>query len=169
MAVLLVAAGPTDVAQSENCSGYGRRIGQRPGLTAVFGSGGAGVVEIVGIEIAAANDAVPGSRKATVKPPALGELRSGVSYAFQVLPASRVARILAVAAPPVVIQAFLAPWVATHVPLEANENSPGNAGGILLLMSCQVLPFVVRRSGKIPFTESLCERPRLGVQKAKQS
>src|SRR6267142_2408818 len=75
-----------------------------------------------------------GSRKATVNPPALGELTSGVSYALHVLPPSRVARILAVVAPPVVIQAFLAPCVATHVPLEANENSPGNAGGILLLM-----------------------------------
>src|SRR5882757_622026 len=76
-----------------------------------------------------------GSRKATVKPPALGELTSGVSYAFQVLPPSRVARILAVVDPPVVIQAFFAPWVATRVPLDANEASPGNASGILLLMS----------------------------------
>src|SRR5712671_6309983 len=110
-----------------------------------------------------------GSRNATVNPPALGELTSGVSYAFQVLPLSRVARILAVEAPPVVIQAFLAPCVATQVPLDANENSPGNAGGMLLLMSCQVFPSVVRRSGNTPFTESLCDMPRFGVQKAKQS
>src|SRR5258708_35829668 len=71
-----------------------------------------------------------GSRKATVNPPALGELTSGVSYAFQVAPASLVARTLATVAPPVAIQALLAPWVATQVPLDANENSPGNAGGM---------------------------------------
>src|SRR5260370_36292920 len=110
-----------------------------------------------------------GSRKSTVNPPALGELTSGVSYAFQVSPWSLVARILATVAPPVAIQAFCAPWVATHVPLAANENSPGNAGGILPLMSCQVIPSVVRRSGNTPFTESLCEMARFGVQNAKQS
>src|ERR1700757_2515507 len=76
-----------------------------------------------------------GSRNATVNAPALGELSSGVSYAFQVSPPSRVARILAVVAPPVAIQAFLPPCVATHVPLDANENSPGSAGGMLPLMS----------------------------------
>src|SRR5882757_9024107 len=110
-----------------------------------------------------------GSRNATVNPPALGELTSGVSYAFQVSPASLVARIRAVVDPPVVIHAFLAPWVAMQVPLDANEASPGNAGGILLLMSCHVLPSVVRKSGNTPFTESLCEIPRFGVQNAKQS
>src|ERR1700751_4314324 len=36
-----------------------------------------------------------GLRKATEIAPALGELTSGVSYAFQLLPPSRVARILA--------------------------------------------------------------------------
>src|SRR5213594_4757339 len=97
-----------------------------------------------------------GSRKATVKPPALGELTSGVSYAFQVLPASLVARILAVVAPPVMIQAFLPPCVVTQVPLDAKENSPGNAGGMLLLMSCQLIPSVVRRSGNTPLIESPC-------------
>src|SRR6266536_6045204 len=110
-----------------------------------------------------------GSRKATVKAPALGELTSGVSNAFHVSPPSVVARILAVVAPPVAIQALIAPWVATQVPLDANENSPGNAGGILLLMSCQVLPSAIRRSGNAPLTESLCEMPRFGVQNAKQS
>src|SRR4029077_20216550 len=109
------------------------------------------------------------SRKATVNAPALGELTSGVSYAFQVSAPSRVARILADVAPPVAIHAFLSPSVATQVPLDANENSPGNAGGMFALMSCQVFPSVVRRSGNTPFTESLCEIPRLGVQKAKQS
>src|SRR5439155_16427107 len=96
-----------------------------------------------------------GSRNATVNAPALGELKSGVSYAFQVSPPSRVVRTLAVAAPPVATQAFRPPCVATHVPLDANENSPGNAGGKLALMSCQVVPLLVRRSGKTPFTESL--------------
>ena len=110
-----------------------------------------------------------GSRKSTVKAPALGELTSGVSYAFHVSPPSRVLRILAIVEPPVAIQALLSPWVATQVPLAANDASPGNAGGILLLMSCQVLPSVVRRSGNTPFTESLCEMPRFGVQNAKQS
>ena len=67
-----------------------------------------------------------------------------------------VARTLAIVEAPVAIQAFCPPCVATHVPLAANDASPGNAGGILLLMSCQVVPSVVRRSGKTPFTESLC-------------
>src|SRR5437588_852874 len=89
-----------------------------------------------------------GSRKSTVKAPALGELTSGVSYAIHV---------------------FLPPCVVTQVPLDANENSPGNAGGILLLISCQVIPSVVRRSGNTPFTESLCAMPRSGVQNAKPS
>src|SRR5208337_1291841 len=110
-----------------------------------------------------------GSRKATVNAPALGELSRGVSYAFHVSPPSLVARILAIVEPPVAIQAFLPPCVATHVPLAANDASPGNAGGILLLMSCQVVPLVVRRSGNTPFTESLCAMPLFGVQNAKQS
>src|SRR5260370_16723992 len=80
-----------------------------------------------------------------------------------------VLRILDMVEPPVAIQAFLSPSVATQVPLAANDASPGNAGGILLLMSCQVLPSVVRRSGNTPFTESLCEMPRFGVHNAKQS
>src|SRR6266576_6101307 len=110
-----------------------------------------------------------GSRKATVKAPALGELNDGVSYAFHVLPWSLVARTLAIAAPPVAIHAFLPPCVVTHVPLDAKENSPGNAGGILLLISCHVIPSIVRRSGNTPFTESLCAMPRFGVQNAKPS
>src|SRR5882762_10328617 len=87
-----------------------------------------------------------GSRKSTVKAPALGELTSGVPYAFHVSPPSLVLRILAMVEPPVAIQAFLSPWVATQVPLAANDASPGNAGGILPLMSCQVLPSVVGRA-----------------------
>src|SRR6266498_368743 len=110
-----------------------------------------------------------GSRKATVKAPALGELISGVSYAFQVSPPSLVLSTLAIVEPPVAIHAFLPPCVVTQVPLDANENSPGKAGGILLLISCQVVPSVVRRSGKTPFTESLCAMPRSGVQNAKPS
>src|SRR5258708_39650949 len=110
-----------------------------------------------------------GSRNAIVNPPALGELSSGVSYAFQVSPWSLVASTLAVVEAPVAIQAFCAPWVATQVPLDANDASPGNAGGMLLLMSCQVTPSRVRRSGKTPLTESLCATPRFGVQNAKQS
>src|SRR5437016_834616 len=96
-----------------------------------------------------------GSRKATVKAPPLGELKSGVLYAFQVSPRSLVARILAVVEPPVAIQAFLPPCVATQVPLAANEASPSNAGGILAAMDSQVAPSVVRRSGNTPLTESL--------------
>jgi len=110
-----------------------------------------------------------GLRKSTVNAPAVGELIKGVLYAFQVLPPSRVARTLAIAAPPVQIHAFLPPCVVTQVPLDAKEVSPGNAAGILLLMSCQVVPSVVRRSGNTPFTESLCAIPRCGVQKAKPS
>src|ERR1700758_2472712 len=110
-----------------------------------------------------------GSRNATETPPAEGELISGVSYAFQVLPPSLVARILATVEPPVAIQAFLSPSVATQVPLAANDASPGNAGGKLSLISCHVIPSVVRRSGNFPLTESLCAMPRLGVQNAKQS
>src|SRR5438132_194716 len=86
-----------------------------------------------------------------------------------VLPASLVAKTLAMSEPPVQIQAFLPPCVVTQVPLDAKENSPGNAGGILLLISCQVIPSVVRRSGNTPFTESLCAMPRIGVQNAKPS
>src|SRR5438046_7660400 len=108
-----------------------------------------------------------GSRKATEKAPALVELTNGVLYGFQVSPPSRVARTLAIAAPPVAIQAFLPPCVVTQVPLEAKENSPGNAAGMLLLISCQVVPSVVRRSGNPPFTAPLCAIPRFGVQNAK--
>src|SRR5437016_13644279 len=74
-----------------------------------------------------------GFRKWTVKAPPLGELNRGVLYAFQVLPPSPVARTLAIVAPPVAIQAFLPPCVVTQVPLDAKENSPGNAGGMLLI------------------------------------
>src|SRR5256886_16920913 len=108
-----------------------------------------------------------GSRKSTVKAPPIGALARGVLYAFQVLPPSLVARTLAIVEPPVAIQAFLPPCVVTQVPLEAKENSPGNAGGISLLRSCQVVPSVVRGSGNTPFAESLCALPLCGVQKAK--
>src|SRR5271169_5563245 len=110
-----------------------------------------------------------GSRKATLIAPALGELTSGVSYAFQVSPPSLVARILAMVEPPVAIQALLSPWVVMQVPLAANEASPESAGGILPLISCQVVPSVVRISGNTPLKESLCVTPRSGFQKAKQS
>src|SRR5258706_7063872 len=109
------------------------------------------------------------SRKATENPPALALLASGVSYAFQVSPPSVVARILEMVAPPVVIQALSSPWVVMQVPLEENENSPANAGGMLSEMECQSVPSVVRRSGNTPFTASLCATPRLGSQNAKQS
>src|SRR5476649_1611705 len=94
-----------------------------------------------------------GSRKATDKPPAVGELMKGVLYAFQVLPPSRVARILAIVEPPVAIQALLSPCVVTQVPLDEKEASPGNAGGILV-MGSQFIPLKVRSSGNPPFTES---------------
>src|SRR5438105_13101977 len=110
-----------------------------------------------------------GSRKSTVNAPAVGELTSGVAYAFQLSPPSLVASTRAVVEPPVAIHAFLPPCVATHVPLAAKDASPGNAGGKLLLMSCHVIPSVVRRSGNFPFTESLCARPLFGVQNATQS
>ena len=110
-----------------------------------------------------------GLRNATENPPALGELTNGVLYAFQVSPPSLVVRTLAIVEAPVAIQAFRPPCVATHVPLAANEPSPGRAGGILLLMLCHVFPSVVRRSGNTPATESLCEMPFFGVQNAKQS
>src|SRR5207237_10917979 len=100
-----------------------------------------------------------GLRKSTVKAPPLGELARGVLYAFQVLPPSRVARILAIVAPPVAIQAFLPPCVVMQVPLDAKENSPGNAGGMLLI-SCQVVPSVVLRSGNTPFAQSMSAEPR---------
>src|ERR1700686_15637 len=110
-----------------------------------------------------------GSRKATEIAPALGELTSGVSYAFQVSPPSLVAKILAIVEPPVATHAFSRPSVVTQVPLAANEASPVSAGGILALIDSHVVPLVVRRSGNTPFTESLCAMPRVGVQKAKQS
>src|SRR5438034_11458871 len=96
-----------------------------------------------------------GSRKSTVKAPPLGELNREVLYAFQVSPPSLVARTLAIVAPPVAIQEFLPPCVVTQVPLDAKENSPDNAGGILLLISCKVFPSVVRRAGKTQFTDSM--------------
>src|SRR5207245_230642 len=110
-----------------------------------------------------------GSRKSTVKAPPRGPLNDGVLYAFHVFPWSVVARTRAIAAPPVAIQAFRPPCVVTQVPLDAKENSPGNAGGILLLMSCHVIPSIVRRSGNTPLTESLCAMPLCGVQNAKPS
>src|SRR5215471_11062183 len=110
-----------------------------------------------------------GSRNATEKPPAAALLVSGVSYAFQLSPPSRVARIRATFEPPVVIQASCHPSVVMQVPLEEKEASPVNAGGIFLAIECQVLPLNVRMSGNTPFTESLCVMPRSGVQNAKQS
>src|SRR5579862_2166188 len=110
-----------------------------------------------------------GSRKDTENAPAVALLTSGVLYAFQVLPPSAVARILAVLAPPVAAQAFLIPCVAMQVPLEENDASPCSAGGMLPLILFQVVPSEVRRSGKTPFTESLCTIARFGVQNAKQS
>src|SRR5579862_8448093 len=109
------------------------------------------------------------SRKATEMAPALAELTSGVSYAFQVSPPSLVAKLRAIVDPPVAIQAFSNPCVVMQVPLAANEASPDNAGGMLEAIDCHVTPFVVRMSGNTPFTESLCVIPRSGVQKAKQS
>src|ERR1700731_5248886 len=96
-----------------------------------------------------------GSRKATEIPPALGELTSGVSYAFQVSPPSLVAKILAIDAPPVAIQAFRSPSVAAQVPLAANEASPDNAGGILAAFYGKVSPVGERISGNYQFTESV--------------
>src|SRR6266550_408895 len=93
----------------------------------------------------------------------------GLLVRVQVSPPSLVAKVLAMVEPPVAIQAFLPPCVATQVPLAANEASPGNAGGILVAMDSHVIPLVVRRSGNTPLTESLCAMPRLGVQNAKQS
>src|SRR5213075_3262795 len=110
-----------------------------------------------------------GSRKSTVKAPPLGELARGVLYAFHVLPPSRVARTLAIAATPVAIHAFLPPCVVTQVPLDAKEPSPGKAGGMLPLMSCHVIPLSVRKSWNTPFTESPCRIPRRGVQNANPS
>src|ERR1700722_15792282 len=110
-----------------------------------------------------------GLRKATEIAPALGELTSGVSYAFQVSPPSLVAKILAMVEPPVAIQAFRPPWVAMQVPLAEKDASPGRAGGMSGAIDCQFVPSVVRMSGNPPFTESLWVTPRRGVQKAKQS
>jgi hypothetical protein len=124
---------------------------------------------ITGIQIAAAHDPVVRIAKSTVNAPALGELNNGVLYAFQVLPPSVVARTLAIAATPVAIHAFLPPCVVTQVPLDAKEPSPGKAGGMLLLMSCHVIPSVVRKSGNTPLTESPCRIPRCGVQNANPS
>ena len=84
-------------------------------------------------------------------------------------PPSLVANILVVVEPPWQIQAFRPPWAVMQVPLAANEASPGNAGGILSAMDCQLIPSVVRISGNTPFTESLCVMPRFVVQNAKQS
>src|ERR1700683_4423710 len=109
------------------------------------------------------------SRKSTEIPPALGELFNGVSYAFQLLPPSLVAKIRAIVEPPVAIQALFFPSVVMQVPLAENEASPDKAGGIFAEMDCQVIPSLVRISGNTPFTESLCVTPRSGVQNAKQS
>src|SRR5579863_673263 len=97
-----------------------------------------------------------GSPNATENPPALALLTSGVSYAVQLSPPSRVAKIRAIAEPPVVIQAFRCPCVAMQVPLEENDASPERAGGILPAIECHVIPSVVRMSGNTPLTESLC-------------
>src|SRR4051812_17835925 len=110
-----------------------------------------------------------GSLKATLNRPTLGEPRSGESYAFHVSPPSRVTRTLDWVAPPETPHALFFPSVATQVPLDAKKDSPGSAAGSLPAMLCHVSPFVVRMTGNCPFTESLCAKPRVGVQKAKQS
>ena len=84
-------------------------------------------------------------------------------------PPSRVTRTLDGDAPPVTAHAFFLPSVATQVPLDAKKDSPGSAAGSLPAMLCHVCPFVVRTTGNCPFTESLWAKPRVGVQKAKQS
>ena len=65
--------------------------------------------------------------------------------------------------------ALFLPSVATQVPLDAKKDSPGSAAGSLPAMLSHVCPFVVRTTGNCPFTESLWAKPRVGVQKAKQS
>src|SRR3954452_9678893 len=110
-----------------------------------------------------------GSLKSTLNRPALGEPRSGESYAFHVSPPSRVTRTRDWEAPPVTAHAFFLPSVATQVPLDAKKDSPGSAAGAFPAMLSHVSPFVVRTTGNCPFTESLWARPRVGVQKAKQS
>jgi hypothetical protein len=93
----------------------------------------------------------------------------GVPYAFHVSPPSVVARILAFSAAPVAIHARFSPWVATQVPLAAKAASPGCAGGSFRAISLQSSPFLVRITGKRPFTASLMVMPRFGLQKSKQS
>src|SRR3954463_11171744 len=109
------------------------------------------------------------SLNATLNTPALGEPRSGESYAFHVSPPSRVTRTLDGDAPPVTAHAFDLPSVATQGPLDAKNDSPGSAPGPVPAALFHVCPSVVRASGNCPFTESLCAMPRVGVQKAKQS
>ena len=84
-------------------------------------------------------------------------------------PPSRVTRTLDGDAPPVTAHALFLPSVATQVPLDAKKDSPGSAAGSLPAMLSHVCPFVVRTTGNCPFTESLWAKPRVGVQKAKQS
>src|SRR5215813_13483540 len=95
----LAMANSPDIGQAENCPLHGRRIRERPCSAAIVEVAKSALV----LEARSPPPRIPcrGSRKATETPPALGELSSGVSDAFQVSPPSAVARILAIVEPPV--------------------------------------------------------------------
>src|SRR5215510_9851665 len=93
------------------------------------------------------------SRNATLKMPADGEPLNAELCAVHVSPPSCVARTLDADAPPVTIHALSLPCTATQVPLEGNESSPAKAGGRRSAIFCQVVPSMVRITGKRPFTE----------------
>jgi len=152
------------ISQSENGPGHRRRVRKRPRDTAIARRGRSRVIWIARVQITAAHNAIPRVAKCYCECAGAGRTHQRSVVCIPGVAAVSRGQTLAIVEAPVAIQAFCPPGVATHVPLAANDASPGNAGGILLLMSCQVVPSVVRRSGKTPFTESPCEMPRFSVQ-----
>src|SRR5579862_4257338 len=83
----------TGIGETEDRSWSGRLIRKLPCLAAIVGTCCLGTA--VGRQITTAHDPVAGIPEATEKPPALALLTSGVSYAVQLSPPSRVAKIRA--------------------------------------------------------------------------
>ena len=91
-------------------------------------------------QITAAYDAIEGVTEVDGEGASARRACQGSVIAFQVLPPSRVARILAIVAPPVRNPSVPPTLCCDARPLDAKENSPGNAGGIAadILPGCSV-------------------------------
>ena len=167
--VVTVVATTIHVGQSKNSSSYWSWIAQSPGAATIVRSSSGCVVGIGGVEVAAADDAVAGVAEGDRE-----GARARVADQRRVVSVPRVAAIGGgedagrggtSGGDPRVALAFGGDAGAAS----RERGFTGRAGGMFALMLFQVCPLRMRRSGKTPLTESLCEMPRVGLQKAKQS